>query len=146
MYVSKGIVMPIIMQTRLSKPETIKFRSDLGFNQIDLILKKRTIIINTAIKRIFCRKNRASTQSLKNERVWTDIYFFEHKLVVEIDEKGHTDRNQNEENERQIKTKKRLNCKFYWINPDVEGCDVYITQSNEKKLKRIIIKLHIKHF
>ena len=146
MYVSKVIVMPIIMQTRLSKPETIKFRSDLGFNQIDLILKKRTIIINTAIKRIFCRKNRASTQSLKNERVWTDIYFFEHKLVVEIDEKGHTDRNQNEENERQIKTKKRLNCKFYWINPDVEGCDVYITQSNEKKLKRIIIKLHIKHF
>ena len=146
MYVSKVIVMPIIMQTRLSKPETIKFRSDLGFNQIDLILKKRTIIINTAIKRIFCRKNRASTQSLKNERVWTDIYFFEHKLVVEIDEKGHTDRNQNEENERQIKTKKRLNCKFYWINPDVQGCDVYITQSNEKKLKRIIIKLHIKHF
>ena len=146
MYVSKVIVMPIIMQTRLSKPETIKFRSDLGFNQIDLILKKRTIIINTAIKRIFCRKNRASTQSLKNERVWTDIYFFEHKLVVEIDEKGHTDRNQNEENERQIKKKKRLNCKFYWINPDVEGCDVYITQSNEKKLKRIIIKLHIKHF
>ena len=146
MYVSKVIVMPIIMQTRLSKPETIKFRSDLGFNQIDLILKKRTIIINTAIKRIFCRKNRASTQSLKNERVWPDIYFFEHKLVVEIDEKGHTDRNQNEENERQIKTKKRLNCKFYWINPDVEGCDVYITQSNEKKLKRIIIKLHIKHF
>ena len=146
MYVSKVIVMPIIMQTRLSKPETIKFRSHLGFNQIDLILKKRTIIINTAIKRIFCRKNRASTQSLKNERVWTDIYFFEHKLVVEIDEKGHTDRNQNEENERQIKTKKRLNCKFYWINPDVEGCDVYITQSNEKKLKRIIIKLHIKHF
>ena len=136
MYVCKVIVMPIIMQTRLSKPEKIKFRSDLEFDQIDLILKKRTIIINTAIKRIFCRKNRASTQSLKNERVWTDIYFFEHKLVVEIDENGHTDRNQNEENERQIKTKKRLNCKFYWINPDVEGCDVYITQSNEKKLKR----------
>ena len=76
MYVSKVIVMPIIMQTRLSKPETIKFRSDLGFNQIDLILKKRTIIINTAIKRIFCRKNRASTQSLKNERVWTYLFFW----------------------------------------------------------------------
>ena len=69
MYVSKVTVMPIIMQTRLSKPETIKFRSDLGFNQIDLILKKRAIVINTAIKIIFCKKNRASTQSLKNERV-----------------------------------------------------------------------------
>ena len=31
------------------------------------------------------------------------MYFSEHKRVVEIDEKGHTDRNQNEENEKQIK-------------------------------------------
>ena len=34
------IAIPIIMQNRLSKPETIKFRSDLRFNQINLILKK----------------------------------------------------------------------------------------------------------
>ena len=34
------IAISIIMQTRLSRPETIKFRSDLGFNQINLILKK----------------------------------------------------------------------------------------------------------
>ena len=34
------------------------------------------------------------------------MYFFEHKLAVEIDEKGHTDQNQNEENERQTKIKK----------------------------------------
>ena len=40
MNVSEYIVIPIIMQTRLSKPKAIKFRSDLGFNQINLILKK----------------------------------------------------------------------------------------------------------
>ena len=40
MYVNEVIAIPIIMQTRLSKPETIKFRHDLGFNQINLILKK----------------------------------------------------------------------------------------------------------
>ena len=39
-YVSEYIVIPIIMQTRLSKPKAIKFRFDLGFNQINLILKK----------------------------------------------------------------------------------------------------------
>ena len=75
----------------------------------------------------------------------TDVYFSEHKLVLEIDEKRHTERNQNEENKRQIKMKERLNCKFYRINPDVEGLDIfleiskiqnYITQSNEEKLKR----------
>ena len=40
MYVHEVIAIPIIMQNRLSKPETIKFRSDLRFNQINLILKK----------------------------------------------------------------------------------------------------------
>ena len=40
MNVSEYIVITIIMQTRLSKPKAIKFRSDLGLNQINLILKK----------------------------------------------------------------------------------------------------------
>ena len=41
------------------------------------------------------------------------MYFSEHKGVVEIDEKGHTDRNQNEENERQIKIEKDPDCNFF---------------------------------
>ena len=64
MYVNEVIVIPIIMQTRLLKPEKIKFRSDLGFNQINLILKKRTIRSNTNIKSISCRKNKSTSQSL----------------------------------------------------------------------------------
>ena len=40
MYVSEDLLIPIIMQSRLSDPKTTKFRSDLGFNQINLILKK----------------------------------------------------------------------------------------------------------
>ena len=65
MYISEVTIIPITMQTRLSNPETIKFRTDLGFNQISLILKKKTISSNTAIKSIFCRKNRAASQSLR---------------------------------------------------------------------------------
>ena len=42
-------------------------------------------------------------KALNNERLRTDIYFSEHKFAVEIDEKGRTDRNQNEENKRQRK-------------------------------------------
>ena len=42
MYVHEDILIPIIMQSRLSDWKTIKFRSNLGFNQISLILKKRT--------------------------------------------------------------------------------------------------------
>ena len=71
--------------------------------------------------------------------------FFEHKFALEIDKKGHTDRNQNEENKRQRKIEKHSNCKFFHrINPDTERFDVfieiskikdYITQSNEEKIK-----------
>ena len=40
MYVHVDILIPIIMQSRILDSKTIKFRSDLGFNQINLILKK----------------------------------------------------------------------------------------------------------
>ena len=74
----------------------MKFRSDLGFDQINLILKKEQSVVIPLLKAF----------SAEYERVRTDMYFFEHKRVVEIDEKGHTDRNQNEENEKQIKIEK----------------------------------------
>ena len=73
------------------------------------------------------------------------MYFSEHKFAVEIDEKGHTDRNQDEENERQIKKKNILTAIFFHrINPDAEGFYIFLEiskirnyniQSNEEKLK-----------
>ena len=73
------------------------------------------------------------------------MYFYEHKVLVEIDKEGHIDRNQNKENERQTKIEKHPDCKFFHrINPDVEGFDIfleiskiqnYITKSYEEKLK-----------
>ena len=73
------------------------------------------------------------------------MYFSEHKFAVEIDEKGHIDRNQNEENKRQTKIEKHSDCKFFHrINPDVVGFNIfveiskiknYINKSNENKIK-----------
>ena len=65
MYIHEDIAVTVIMQSRLSGPKTIKFRAALRLNQINLILKKRTISSNTAIKSIFCRKNKAAAQSLR---------------------------------------------------------------------------------
>ena len=53
------------------------------------------------LKAFYTEKIKMQHKALKYKRVRTDMYFFEHKFAVEIDEKGHTDRNQNEENERQ---------------------------------------------
>ena len=69
MYVHEDILISIIMQSRLSVPKPIKFRADLGFNQTNLILKKRTASSNTTIKSIFCRKNKAAAQSLKKWKI-----------------------------------------------------------------------------
>ena len=149
MYVNEDIADSIIMQSPLSNSEIIKFRSDLGFNQINLIPKKEQSDVIPLLKAFSAEKIKLQHKALKNERVRADMYFSEHKLVVEIDEKGHTDRNQNKENKRQIKIKEHLNWKFSRINPDVEGFDNfleiskvqnYITQSNEEKLKSEIAK------
>ena len=45
MYVHGYILIAIIMQSRLSDSKTIKFWSDLGFKQINLILKKEQSVI-----------------------------------------------------------------------------------------------------
>ena len=55
------------------------------------------------------------------------MYFSEYKFAVEIGKKGHTDRNQDEENERQTKIEKQSDCNlFHRINPDAEGFDIFL--------------------
>ena len=66
------------------------------------------------------------------------MYFSEHKLAVEIDEKWHTDRNQDKENERQTKIEKHSDCKFFHrINPDAEGFNIFVEIS---KIQNCIIQ------
>ena len=61
-------------------------------------------------------------KALQNKRLRTDMYFSEHEFTVEIDEKVHTDRNQNEGNERKTRIEKHSDCKFFHrINPDTES-------------------------
>ena len=48
----------------------------------------------------------------------TDLYFHKYKLAIEVDELGHTDRNNNSEIERQKKLEREHNCVFIRISPD----------------------------
>ena len=101
MYVHEDITITIIMQSRLSGPKTIKFRSALGYNPINQILKKKQPVVIPLLKAFSKEKIKLQHKAIKNERVRTDMYFSEYKFAVEIDKKGHTDRNQDEENGRQ---------------------------------------------
>ena len=74
-----------------------------------------------------------------------DIYFNEYFLAVEIDEKGHTDRDLIFEEKRQRALEKKLNCTFIRINTSKENYDAdyvanriqtFISNFNKKKKKR----------
>ena len=53
-----------------------------------------------------------------------DIYFTKYCLAIEIDEKGHTDRDLEFEKKRQEALEKKLNCTFIRINTRREKFDV----------------------
>ena len=52
-----------------------------------------------------------------------DVYFTKYFLAVEIDEKGHTDRDLIFEEKRQKALEKKLNCEFIRINTSTENYD-----------------------
>ena len=75
-----------------------------------------------------------------------DIYFTEYFLVVEIDEKGHTDIDLIFEEKRQKALEKKLNCTFIRINTSKENYDTdyeasriqtYISNFNKNKIKEL---------
>ena len=68
---------PVIMQSRLSKPGAIKFRSDLGVSQINLILKQEQSIVIPLLKTFSAEKIKLQHKILKNERIRSDMYFSE---------------------------------------------------------------------
>ena len=77
------------MQSRLSDSKRIKFRTDLGSNQINLILKKEPSVIES-IKDAF-EEDMQTQYIVLDYRI--DLYFNEYKLAIEIDELGHNDGN-----------------------------------------------------
>ena len=77
-----------------------------------------------------------------------DIYFSECSLAVEIDEKGHTDRDLIFEEKRQKALEKKLGCKFIRINTsnakngydldyEVGNIEAFIDEFKNKKIKEL---------
>ena len=73
-----------------------------------------------------------------------DFYFTEYCLAVEIDEKGHTDKDLIFEQKREEALEKKLNCTFIRFNASKENFDVnyelakiqmFISQFKDDKIK-----------
>ena len=79
-----------------------------------------------------------------------DIYFTEYFLAVEIDEKGHTDRDLIFEEKRQKTLERKRNCTFVRINTSKENYDAdyeasriqtFISNFNKSKIKELEDKI-----
>ena len=81
-----------------------------------------------------------------------DVYFNKFLLAVEIDEKGHTDRDLIFEDKRQKALEKKLGCKFIRINTsnakngyDIDyefgNAEAFIDEFKNKKIKELEKKL-----
>ena len=75
--------------------------------------------------------------------------FSGHKFGVEINERGHADRDFEYKQSRQLMIKKKLSCKIVRVNPDAVGFNIYrlinqidmqIKQSTKKSLKLIVFQ------
>ena len=65
-----------------------------------------------------------------------DLYFYDHKLAIEIDELGHNDRNTDYETKREREIKSESNCAFTRTNPDAANFNIYELNNqifNQKK-------------
>ena len=75
-----------------------------------------------------------------------DIFFTKYFLAVEIDQKGHTDRDLIFEKKRRKSLEKKINCEFIRINTSRENYDAsyeasriqtFISNSNKNKIKEL---------
>ena len=100
------------------------------------VINTKEQTITNSMKDTFERENIQTQYSVLGYK--TDFYFHKYKLEIEVDQLGHTNRNINNEIERQKALEKELNCVFIRINPDEKDFNIF---------KEIIkIHRHIKKF
>ena len=69
-----------------------------------------------------------------------ELYFYDYKPAIEIDESGHTNRNIDYEIKKQKAIEQEPGCKFIKIDPDKEDFDIF---NDVNKIFRHIKKLLI---
>ena len=98
------------------------FRILLGFKENDIYLIKEQSVLRT-IMEVFEEENMQIQYGVLGYKIY--LYFHDHKLAVEIDEKGHKNRNINDEIQRQNALEKNLGWEFIRINPDKKNFNIF---------------------
>ena len=123
------------------KTQAAFFKSKFGVNQHDKVLCKKQSL-GLRLKKLFPNKNILEEYFDLHYR--NGFTFKKHMLVVEVDEKGHVDRDPDYEKKRQ-KELEKLGYYLIRINPDKPGFDdfeelgrlnAYIAESIKKQAKK----------
>ena len=103
-------------------------------------MNREEYTIASQIEQVFANE-KIKPQHFVLNKYYTDYYFPEHKLAVEIDEKTHLDRNEVEDKKREKEIKEELDCEFIRINPSkecfnisIEFGKIIITSLNQLKI------------
>ena len=101
---------------RSKLPEAIEFRTKLGYNHDNIIVREETSIAEK-IKKLFPHEDIALNKKINNKK--PDIWFTNHNFIIEFDEGNHQNYDSNDEK----KKKKEKTClksiilKFFDVIP-----------------------------
>ena len=96
-----------------------------------------------SVMNVFEGENMQTQYSVLGYRI--NLYFYGYKLAIEVDEKGHKDRNVDHEIKRQKTIEKELGCEFIRIDPDEEDFNIFeaineIHEHTKKSTKKLTKK------
>ena len=117
--------------------ESCNLKRKLRFTLHDVLNTKEQTVINS-IKDALEGENMQTQCTVLGYRI--DLYFQKHKIVIDVDELGHYDRNIDYEIQRQEALERELNCVFFRINPDAVDFKIF---KEINKIHRHIKKLSL---
>ena len=118
-FIIEKLARDIIERSKL--PEAIEFRTKLGYNHDDIIVREETSIAEKIIK-LFPNENIVLNKKFNNRK--PDIWFKNHNLIIEVDEGNHENYDSDDEKEREDMFKKH-NFKIFWCNPNDPNFDLF---------------------
>ena len=102
-------------------PEAKELRKKFGHNQDNIMVWEETSIAEKIIK-LFSHENIALNKKFNNRK--PDIWFKNHNLIIEVDERNHENYDSDDENEREDMFKKN-NFKIFRCNPNDPNFNLY---------------------
>ena len=102
--------------------ESCNLKRNLGFRLQDVINTKEQTVLKS-IKDTFKGEDMQTQYSFLGYRI--DLYFHKHKLVIEIDELGHADRNLSNGTGRQETLENERDCVYIRVNLDGKNFTIF---------------------